>query len=54
MKGKGCPDNFKQMCKVLNDWAEEWEDWGKEVKAKVDPCCANGPGPLPAPPKPPF
>jgi hypothetical protein len=54
LKDKGCPDNFKKMCEALNAWATEWENWGKAVKAKVDPCCADGPGGLPTPPKPPF
>jgi hypothetical protein len=54
LKGKGCPDNLKKMCDALNHWATEWENWGKAVKATVDPCCPKGPTGLPTPPKPPF
>jgi hypothetical protein len=52
---KDCPDSFTQICKDLNAWAEEWEDWGLAVRKKVNDCCGNGdPEPIPAPPKPPF
>ena len=50
-----CPKDLSQMCKDLNAWAQEWEEWGKEVVKVVDNCCGGG-GPeiLPPPPKPPF
>jgi hypothetical protein len=53
-KLKDCPDDFKEMCRALNKWGEEWEKWGLRVKAKVDVCCPGDPAPLPSPPKPPF
>jgi hypothetical protein len=55
LEKKDCPKNLDQLCRDLNEWAAEWEDWGKTVVVEFDKCCGTG-GPeiLPPPPKPPF
>ena len=57
-----CPQSFEEMCRRLNAWAKDWEDWGERVRlilnCVVDTCCTQcdpgDPDPVPAPPKPPF
>lgn len=49
-----CPHGLPAMCKAVNDWGKEWEDWGKHVKATVEACCGGDPEKIPPPPPPPF
>lgn len=57
-----CPETLEEMCRRLNRWAKDWEDWGERVRlilnCVVDTCCTQcdpgDPDPVPAPPKPPF
>jgi hypothetical protein len=57
-----CPETFPELCRRLNKWAKDWEDWGERVRlilnCVVDTCCTQcdpgDPDPVPAPPKPPF
>jgi hypothetical protein len=51
-----CPHGLPEMCAAINDWAEEWFEWGLEVKAIVDECCDTGDpsDKVPPPPPPPF
>ncbi len=54
-KKKPCPEKWKDMCAAINDWAEEWQAWGKIVQKEVNLLSGNGgPGKVPDPPDPPF